>query len=239
MGVVQYDFEFGTNNIPAMCETIGNGTTPYLGLAKFFASQSSSCNDILYNDFIASLRNTTYDPAQNMRQVIVVAGARISLLTQLSRSGRGRRAPNLGEGNKEHCWSCSADPMARYFQTTDSAHQPFAYGNQVPLSYYNRMCSDAFSSTFDVQASVTDTNQRFGGNDLPPYYATNIAYDNSIVDPWHTLSVQHDVNPASRLFLYDVRGHCAAVSPPQPSDPVSIKNVRTNIAREINKWIVA
>jgi hypothetical protein len=101
------------------------------------------------------------------------------------------------------------------------------------------MCSDAFSSTFDIEASVADTNARFGGNQLPPYYATNIAYDNSIVDPWHTLSVQRDVNPASRLFLYDVRGHCAAVSPPQASDPVSIKNVRTNIAREINKWIVA
>jgi hypothetical protein len=69
MGVVQYDFEFGTNNIPAMCETIGNASTPYLGLAKFFASQSSSCNDILYADMITALRNTTYDPPQNMRQV--------------------------------------------------------------------------------------------------------------------------------------------------------------------------
>ncbi len=109
----------------------------------------------------------------------------------------------------------------------------------VPLSYYNQMCSDAFGSTFDVEASVTDTNLRFGGNALPLFYATNIAYDNSEVDPWHTLSVQHDVNPASRLFMYSVRGHCAAVSPPQPSDPQSIKNVRTNIAREINKWVVA
>ena len=60
-----------------------------------------------------------------------------------------------------------------------------------------------------------------------------------VVDPWHTLSVQRDVNPSSRLFLYNVRGHCAAVSPPQPSDPQSIKNVRTNIAREIDKWVVA
>ncbi len=109
----------------------------------------------------------------------------------------------------------------------------------VPLSFYNQMCRDSFGSSFDVESNVADTNSRFGGNLLPSYYATNIAYDNSLVDPWHTLSVQHDVNPASRLFTYDVRGHCAAVSPPQPSDPQSIKNVRSNIAREINKWVAA
>ena len=204
MGVVQYDFEFGTNNIPAMCELIGNASSPLLGLAKFFVSQSSTCNDILYADFIASLRNVTYDPAQNMRQ-----------------------------------WTYQTCSEFGYFQTTDAAGQPFAFGNLVPLSYYNQMCSDAFESPFDVEASIADTNRRFGGNQLPPFYATNIAYDNSVVDPWHTLSVQRDVNAASRLFLYNVRGHCAAVSPPQPSDPPSIKNVRANIAREINKWVVA
>ncbi len=68
MGVVQYDFEFGTNNIPAMCSVIGNASTPYLGLAKFFTSQSPVCNDVLYADMITALTNTTYDPAQNMRQ---------------------------------------------------------------------------------------------------------------------------------------------------------------------------
>jgi hypothetical protein len=67
MTVVQYDFEFGNNNVPYMCNVITN-STPYNGLAKFFVSQSGSCNDILFADFIASLQNVTYDPAQNMRQ---------------------------------------------------------------------------------------------------------------------------------------------------------------------------
>ena len=67
MTVVQYDFEFGNNNIPYMCQAIMNSTA-YQGLANFFTSQSGTCNDILFNDFIASLANVTYDPAQNMRQ---------------------------------------------------------------------------------------------------------------------------------------------------------------------------
>jgi hypothetical protein len=68
MGIVQYDFEFGNNNVPYMCGVVLNASSPYAGLAKLFVSQSSGCNDILFNDFIASLTNVTYDPAQNMRQ---------------------------------------------------------------------------------------------------------------------------------------------------------------------------
>jgi hypothetical protein len=224
---MQYDFEFGTNNIPAMCGVIVNASSPFLGLAQFFVSQSGLCNDILYSDMILQLRNTTYSAPQNMRQ-----------------------------------WTYQTCSEFGYFQTTDSPNQPFAYNNMVPLAYWNQMCSDSFSSVFDVQSNTQDTNTRFGGNQLPAYYATNIAYDNStlhlcflflcccfslcscscckgLVDPWHTLSVQQDVNPQSRLFTYQVRGHCAAVSPPSPKDPQSIKNVRANIAKEIFRWIDA
>ncbi len=116
-----------------------------------------------------------------------------------------------------------------------------------------------FHSQFDVEASVADTNSRYGGNQLPKFYATNIAYDYSRVDPWgNTVSLcvwwlcvkfltydffqlapKHDVNPQSKVFIYETRGHCAAVSPPLPTDPQSIKDVRKAIAHEVNKWVVA
>jgi hypothetical protein len=99
---------------------------------------------------------------------------------------------------------------------------------------------------------------------LPAYYATNIAYDYSTLDPWGAnLAPKHDVNPQvkrenkkerkidvwfcwvfivlfqSRVFTYGTEGHCAAVSYPSASDPQSIKNVRAAIAAEISRWVVA
>jgi len=135
-------------------------------------------------------------------------------------------------------WTYQTCSEFGYFQTTSSKNQPFALGNWVPLEWYNQICSDSFSSKFDVASNVADTNFRFGGNVLPAYYQTNIAYDNSVVDPWHTLSVQESVNERSPLLLYDVKGHCSAVSVPSDSDPASIKEVRKAIAKLIDMWIV-
>ncbi len=50
---------------------------------------------------------------------------------------------------------------------------------QVPLSFYERMCNNAFAGQpFNVTANVADTNARLGGNQLPLWYTTNIVYDN-------------------------------------------------------------
>lgn len=63
-------------------------------------------------------------------------------------------------------WTYQTCTEFGYFQTTASPNQPFAYKNMVPLSYWEQMCSLAFKSTFNVEASVRDTNQRFGGNQV-------------------------------------------------------------------------
>lgn len=202
MGVVQYDFEYGNNNIPYMCSKITNATSPLNGLASFFTSQSNGCTDVSYASMIAQLANVTFDPPQNARQ-----------------------------------WTYQTCSEFGYFQTTTSPNQPFAEGNWVTLDWYNQICTDAFGTKFDVEGNVEETNLRFGGNQLPRYYATNIIYDNSIVDPWHTLSVQQSVNEKSPLFLYDVKGHCSAVSAPSESDPPSIKRVRSEISKLIDKWV--
>lgn len=61
--------------------------------------------------------------------------------------------------------------------------------------------------------------------------------DNSIIDPWHTLSVQQDVNPQSPLYTYNVRGHCAAIADAEPDDPPEIKAVRAKIAANLKTWL--
>lgn len=202
MSTVQYDFEFGTNNIPFMCEMIGNGTTPLAGFASFYVNSSVGCTDALYTDMISQLQNITYDPAQNMRQ-----------------------------------WTWQTCTEFGYFQTTTSPNQPFAEGNLVPLSFYEQMCNDAFKTRFSIDSNILDTNTKFGGNNLPTYWTRNVAFDNSVVDPWHTLSVQSDVNEASPLYLFNDKGHCAAVSVPKDDDPDSIKRVRIEISYQINEWL--
>lgn len=202
MGVVQYDFEYGNNNIPYMCNIITNSSSSLQGLANFFVSQTGGCVDVSYASMIAQLKNVTFDPPQNARQ-----------------------------------WTYQTCSEFGYFQTTTSPNQPFSEGDWVTLDWYNQICTDAFGGPFDVEANVAETNLRFGGNQLPRYYATNIIYDNSIVDPWHTLSVQESVNESSPLFLYDVKGHCSAVSMPSDKDPDSIKQVRYQISKIIDQWV--
>lgn len=68
MTVVQYDFEFGNNNIPYMCNVIGSASTPIQGMANFVNPPGTPCDDISYADMITQLSNTTYSPANNMRQ---------------------------------------------------------------------------------------------------------------------------------------------------------------------------
>ena len=136
-------------------------------------------------------------------------------------------------------WTYQTCSEFGYYQTSggNATASPFTKGNLFPLSFYEQMCNDAFSKTFNVEANVANTNSKFGGNALPSWGARNVAWDNSVVDPWHTLSVQSSPNAESPLFMYEVRGHCAAVSPPKPSDPESIKQVRANIATSLNKWV--
>eukprot|EP01126_Amoeba_proteus_P042269 TRINITY_DN4590_c0_g4_i1.p1 TRINITY_DN4590_c0_g4~~TRINITY_DN4590_c0_g4_i1.p1 ORF type:complete len:343 (+),score=52.00 TRINITY_DN4590_c0_g4_i1:607-1635(+) len=142
-----------------------------------------------------------------------------------------------GNVSSSRQWTYQTCSEFGYFQTTTSPTQPFAEGDWVTLDWYNQMCTDIFGRPFDIDANIAETNVRFGGNQLPSYYATNVVYDNSIVDPWHTLSVQQSVNPLSPLLLYNVRGHCAAVSRPEDDDPDEIKEVRKQISSIIGGWL--
>lgn len=124
-----------------------------------------------------------------------------------------------------------------YFQSTDSTAQPFSPGNLLPVQYYIDLCTDLYDRRFNVSENVRKTNEKYHGNKLTPSLIQNTVFDNSVLDPWHTLSIQKPVSESVPLYLYDVQGHCAAIRATKSNDPPSIVKVRKNIAANINHWL--
>eukprot|EP01104_Vermistella_antarctica_P010703 TRINITY_DN2873_c0_g1_i2.p1 TRINITY_DN2873_c0_g1~~TRINITY_DN2873_c0_g1_i2.p1 ORF type:complete len:559 (-),score=145.48 TRINITY_DN2873_c0_g1_i2:138-1646(-) len=208
MTTVQYDFEQPDNNVPFMCGTIANASSPLQGLANFVnISSFGQCMDISYDDTVEVLLN-----------VSAIGG---------------------GIGYRQWIWQTCTE--FGYFQTTDSNSQPFYEGNLVPLQYYVDLCQDSFPEVTmtnqTIQAQINKTNRRFMGNQIPSYGIQNTVFDDSIVDPWHTLSIQSSVNPSTPLLLYKERGHCAAALPSTPGDPVSVLEVRAKIEVILDSWM--
>jgi len=209
MEIIQYANESPSLNITAACDMVLAGSSPLQGLIDFTLSVAGGqCTDNSYTDMIAQLTGTSQ--------------------------------PQAGVGVRSWTWQTCQE--FGYFQTTDNNKQPFAKGNLVPLSYYIQICNDAFNgANFDndtVYSNIAETNIRFGGNTIPPYGLQNVVFDNSVLDPWHTLSVQQNVNPTVPLFMFESEGHCAAVSPSSPNDPPSIVAVRHKISDVIADWLV-
>jgi len=209
MEIVQYANEAPPYNVTAACDIVLGASSPLQGLADYtLAVAGGECTDNSYADMIAQLINT--------EQPVAGVGAR--------------------------SWTWQTCQEFGYFQTTDNNKQPFTKGNLVPLSFYIQICNDVFNgANFNndtIYSNIDETNIRFGGNVLPPYGLQNVVFDNSVLDPWHTLSVQQTVNPSVPLFMFGDEGHCAAVSPSSPSDPASIVAVRHKISQVITDWLV-
>jgi len=208
MELVQYANEGPGLNVSAACEVVLEGSSPLQGLADYTLSVAGGmCTDNSYVDMIEQLTSIVQ--------------------------------PTEGVGIRSWTWQTCQE--FGYFQTTDNNKQPFAMGNLVPLSYYIQICNDAFNgANFDndtIYDNIAETNIRFGGNELPPYGLQNVVFDNSVLDPWHTLSVQSNVNPSVPLFMFADEGHCAAVQPSSPNDPASIVAVRHKISQVITDWL--
>jgi len=129
-------------------------------------------------------------------------------------------------------WTYQTCVAFGYFQTTDSPSQPF--GNLVPLSLYTDMCRDGFG--FNFGPDIDGTNIIYGGNN--PKGATNILFVNGNVDPWHSLSVTHNLTPSVRAILIDGTAHCANMMPPSPKDPPALVDARIKISKQIGEWLV-
>ena len=122
-----------------------------------------------------------------------------------------------------------------YYQTTDSAHQPF--GDLVSLSSQLKTCSAVYSISPDqVAAAVADTNKLYGGRDNIPSNATNIVFPNGSIDPWHALGVLETAGSLVAIFINGT-AHCANMYPPSPQDLPSLVKAREIITANIYQWL--
>jgi len=138
---------------------------------------------------------------------------------------------DLGSGVGYRQWTYQTCTEFGYFQTTDSANQPF--GDLVPLSFYTDICRDAFGFHFNPR--INDTNDFYGGNN--PVGATNILFVNGDIDPWHALSITHDLTPTLQAILIDGTAHCADMLPAGPQDPPGLAIAQSQIATQIGYWL--
>ena len=124
-----------------------------------------------------------------------------------------------------------------YYQTTDSAKQPF--GDLITLSSQLKMCSEVYGiSPSDVARAVEATNRHYGGSAHIPSNATNIVFPNGSIDPWNVLGVTTNSLAVDNIILFIIgTAHCANMYPPSPHDLDSLMSARHSITDNIQKWI--
>ncbi|XP_069069586.1 putative serine protease K12H4.7 [Pleurodeles waltl] len=113
-----------------------------------------------------------------------------------------------------------------FFQTTDSAKQPFS---GFPLSYYVQQCTDIFGPEFNLTRVVNaaqQTNENYGGCNIQ---SSNTVFPNGMIDPWHILGLTQSTSLKLPVVLMNDGAHCADMYPEGDEDPVSVRNAREYI----------
>ena len=122
-----------------------------------------------------------------------------------------------------------------YYQTTDSALQPF--GDLITLASQLKICSAVYELSPDsVNTAVTATNKYYGGRNIPKN-ATNIIFPNGSIDPWHALGVLKTDKESLVAIFINGTAHCANMYPPSPTDPPGLVQARATITATIEKWL--
>ncbi|MEE6510930.1 hypothetical protein FKM82_031266 [Ascaphus truei] len=121
-----------------------------------------------------------------------------------------------------------------FFQSTDSASQPFS---GFPLSYHVQQCSDIYDPAFNISTvtdSVQQTNEYYGGFNIK---GSRIVFPNGLIDPWHALGINSDLG--SDLFAIPMpdAAHCANMYPVRPEEPPILPTARRYIMALLDKWL--
>eukprot|EP01119_Soliformovum_irregulare_P015225 TRINITY_DN4257_c0_g1_i2.p1 TRINITY_DN4257_c0_g1~~TRINITY_DN4257_c0_g1_i2.p1 ORF type:complete len:206 (-),score=52.49 TRINITY_DN4257_c0_g1_i2:55-672(-) len=133
-------------------------------------------------------------------------------------------------GVADRSWTYQTCAEFGFFQTTDSRAQPF--GSLVPLSFYTEQCQTLFGMPGPY---INETNAYYGSNH--PVSATEILFVNGSIDPWHALSVTHDLSPTLKAIFIIGTAHCANMLPARPTDPPGLAKAQQQIAAQINTWL--
>lgn len=124
-----------------------------------------------------------------------------------------------------------------YYQTTDSANQPFKSWKQLNLDFYRALCAEAFDG-WSADPQVRWINDIYGDVHIA---GTNILFPSGTIDPWHALGVSNTtakLPQTSETPVYiEGTAHCADLYKPANSDPASLTFARQVIAKTVAEWV--
>ncbi|CAG2108608.1 unnamed protein product [Medioppia subpectinata] len=135
----------------------------------------------------------------------------------------------------ERQWLYQACNEFAYFVTTDLVNNPF--GHNVPVEFWVQMCADMYDKQFtaqSIQKSVDRTNAYYGG--LKPK-VTNVVFPNGSLDPYHALSVLHDLNNSTKAVVIENYSHGGDMWGSTPKDTQSLRNAHKLIEQQIAEYI--
>jgi len=201
----------------------------WMGVVQYNREGSSGPN---ITGLCAIMTNAQSDPLQSYIKVSnlflgskcmdVLYQSQVSQLTNLTDFG-----PSVGMRQ----WTYQTCTEFGYFQSTDSADQPF--GDLVPLSYFTDLCKDVFG--FDWLPRTDETNIHYGARDPQ---STNVVFVNGNIDPWHSLSVLNSTDSGTiRAILIDGTAHCADMIPARARDPPGLASAQKEIGKIIHSWM--
>lgn len=142
-------------------------------------------------------------------------------------------ASSASEGGRQ--WMYQTCNEFGFYQTTDSARQPF--GTMFPLTFSVQQCMDIFGSKFNesyIISGIDSTNTNYGGFG---YLGEKVLFVNGDIDPWHALSFTTDTPSYIHSISIHGTAHCANMYPASPDDSQQLKDARLKIDATIGTWI--
>ncbi len=105
---------------------------------------------------------------------------------------------------------------------------PFYPGSSVfpvvlPVEHQVAWCAKVFGIP-NMTPDIEGTNARYGGMSLQ---ATNVLFENGLLDPWHLLSITSPL-PGVDAGVFDA-GHCGVVNAASDLDPPSLLAARKQV----------
>lgn len=132
-------------------------------------------------------------------------------------------------------WTWQTCTAFAFWQTTDQPDG--AWGNYLPVSFYEAMCRYAFEGTYTADQGVNWINTVYGSTD--PFDVGRIIYPNGSLDPWHALSILSSPAPNEPALFINGTSHCQDWHPAGPNDPPGLKVAQQTISQIIIGWVQA
>jgi len=207
-GTIQYNNEHnGVMNVTDICKIM---TTPELSA---------------YDNFVALM--ATYRVANNQECEDASWKDMLTWLAPIAKDPTNAGRP----------WTFQTCNEFGYFQTTDSAHQPFHSWGVLNLDFYMDMCFAGFNG-WTAEPQVGFMNQVYGSRAID---ATNVIFGAGTIDPWHALGITNYTGSVAQPTEYPVyilgTAHCNDLYAPSNSDPESLTVAREVIANQVAKWL--